>query len=308
MNSLKKNIQINIVLCLVLLVLCGCGSKQEQSSPNAINISYINKEYTALVTEKYVLAETEIDKQVEEVLNLLSKAPESIDERAPLLLGTDVLEYYFDGTQLVINMDERYKALSRNQEILLRASLVRSLTAINGVDCVSILVRGEALVDTMGNPIGSMTADLFIDNEGTEINAYETSEITLYFADENGSSLVRVNKTVEYSSNIPLEKIVAEQLIAGPDDAEGYPTINSQTKIESITVTDGVCYINLSQEFLSNPYSVSSEVSIYSLVNSLTEINNINKVSIFIDGNTSYIYQETYNLSDLYERNLDLVD
>ena len=41
--------------------------------------------------------------------------------------------------------------------------------------------------------------------------------------------------------------------------------------------------------------------------NSLVELPNVNKVQIAVNGKTDIVYRETFNLSNLYERNLDLV-
>ena len=52
---------------------------------------------------------------------------------------------------------------------------------------------------------------------------------------------------------------------------------------------------------------VRPEVTIYALVNSLSEISDINKVQILINGESSRVYGEVMDLNTLYERNLDMV-
>ena len=54
-------------------------------------------------------------------------------------------------------------------------------------------------------------------------------------------------------------------------------------------------------------YNVTADVVIYSIANSLVELPNVNKVQIAVNGKTDIVYRETFNLSNLYERNLDLV-
>ena len=155
-----------------------------------------------------------------------------------------------------------------------------------------------------------MTADLFIDNAGNEINAYEKTRLLLYFTNEDGERLIGVQtKPVVYSSNISMEKLVVERLIAGPDaeNEELYPVINPATKVLGVTVKDGTCYVNLDNGFLTQTYNVSAEVQIYSIVNSLVELSNINKVQIAVNGNTDMIFREKISLSNVFDRNLDLV-
>ena len=68
-----------------------------------------------------------------------------------------------------------------------------------GISYVSVTVGGEALTDSLGNVVGPMTADLFIDNAGNEINAYEKTRLLLYFTNESGERLIGVQtKPVVY--------------------------------------------------------------------------------------------------------------
>ena len=66
--------------------------------------------------------------------------------------------------------------------------------------------------------------------------------------------------------------------------------------------TDGVCYVNLDENFLMVVNNVSTDVSIYSIVNSLSELSNVNKVQILINGEVPSSFS-----SSVFERNLDIV-
>lgn len=308
MRKISAYLKLYILALMVALGLLGCGKADSTTSEaSQVNVFYLNKENTMLVSEAVELNANELSGQIKELIELMRTMPDSLDERAPLMLGSDVIDVYMDGRQLVINMDEKYKNLTSNQEILLRAALVRVFTQLDDIDAVCILIRDEALKDEFGNPIGSMTADMFVDNEGSEINAYENGEIVLYFASEDGKELVKTTRRVEYSSNISLEKVVFDELIKGPVDSGAYPTINPQVNVNSVTVADGVCYIDISGEFLINPYNVTAQVQLYSVVNTITEITGINKVVILINGDNSYTLRETISLDGVFERNLDIV-
>ena len=65
--------------------------------------------------------------------------------------------------------------------------------------------------------------------------------------------------------------------------------------------------MNLDENFLSVVNNVSTDVSVYSIVNSLIELPSVNKVQISVNGKTDVLYRETVNLSTVFERNLDLV-
>ena len=54
--------------------------------------------------------------------------------------------------------------------------------------------------------------------------------------------------------------------------------------------------------------NVTPEVTIYSIVNSLVELSGVNKVQISVNGSTDVIYMETVPLSQVFERNLEIMD
>ena len=201
-------------------------------------------------------------------------------------------------------MDKAYKELPAITEVLVRAAITRTLTQLPDISYVSITVEGEQLFDSMDNQVGWMSADQFIDNDGNEINTYELAKIKLYFADESGTSLIAANREKHYSTNTPMERFVVEELIAGPTgQVEGlYPSINPSTKIVNVMTKDGICYVNLDENFLTVVNNVSTDLSIYAIVNSLVELSNINRVQILINGEVPASFSAAS-----YERNLDIV-
>ena len=66
--------------------------------------------------------------------------------------------------------------------------------------------------------------------------------------------------------------------------------------------------MDLDNTFLTQIYNVTSDVTIYSITNSLVELSNVNKVQISINGNINVTYRENTSLSTVFERNLELVE
>ena len=304
---LKKWLCILLVL-LSVLCLSACSSKEEPTG-RKIQLYYVSNEETNIVVgDFYLQAEKDRD-CVEEILGALSLVPEKLEYKAPFTMGFSLLDYYLDSGTLNLNLDKKYLELSPTTEVLVRAAIVSSFTQIDEVNYVSFTVEGEPLYDNLGNLVGVMNKELFINNFGSEISAYDTVDLTLYFANETGDKLIAVKRKKPYNTNIALDKLVMDELIAGPSDTlEGiYPTINPDTKSISVTTKDGICYVNLDKTFLNQTNNVTAHVTIYSIVNSLAELSNVNKVQISIDGDTSGTYQEQYPFSTIFERNLDMI-
>ena len=302
----KSRILLLSVFCILLLG--GCKNAKEEEGKQKIEVYYLNKEETKINSEVYVLQSEALGNQIEELLHVMAQAPSQAENKAAISSAITILDAVMEEEQLVLTVDESYRNLAPTTEVLTRAALVRTLTQLKGVDYVSMKVREEPLTDLSGNPIGIMEAAMFIDNAGDEINAYEKVRLTLYYTEESGTKLAETTKSIVYNTNISLEKLVMEQLIAGPGSSEFYPTVNPETRINNVTVKDGICYVNLNESFLTQMTNVTSEVTIYSIVNSLVELPNVNKVQISINGNTEGTYRESIPFSTIFERNLELIE
>ena len=267
-----------------------------------------------MVSEKYVTDTPAEDKEalLQEFTGLLQNMAEKPEYISPL--PGSFQSYTWNEGQVNLDFKEAYLEQDPILEVLCRAAVVRTLTQIQGVDTITFSVQGVALTDAVGVPVGVMTADSFIDNAGREINAYAETEFSLYFANEAGNALTKVKRSVVYNSNISMERQAVEELIKGPKkggndgDEPGYPTINPAVTILSVTVKDRVCYVNLSKEFLTPVYEVTSHIVLYSIVNSLVELPGVNRVQISVDGSSDVTYRDSVSLTTMFERNLDLVE
>ena len=296
------------VLMAGLLLLTACGNRQQEQEGTAYKIYYVNNEETKIVEREYVSGTTDGRLLMEELLEQLTHISEKMDYE--MLLGKEISVegHTLDNGLLTLDFGESYHNLKGTREILVRASIVRTLTQIPDVERMAFTVRGEQLTDAAGAAVGVMAADTFIENAGNEINAYEKVDLKLYFANETGDSLVEENRrNVVYNSNISLEKLVVEKLVEGPTTEGAYPTVNPTTKIVSVNVKDGTCYVDLNNDFLSQPYNVASDVTIYSITNSLVELSNVNRVQISVNGETNISYRENMSLNNVFERNLDIL-
>lgn len=296
------------LLCFLMLLLIGGCGKQDTSteSKDRYSIYYLNREETKISEFAYYTETKEPMKVLSELLQVLAQTPKNVGYHETIS-NFLVTAYSINGDVVQISVDEKYKNLAPTTEVLTRAAIVRTLAQIEGISYVSMKLEDKELTDHTGAVMNAMSADQFVDNAGNEINTYENVRLTLYFAAENGKHLRKAIRSVEYNSNISLERVVVESLIGGPIGEELYPTINPNTKIISVTVKDKICYVNLSEEFLSQQYSVLPEVTIYSLANSLIELNSVNKVQIAIDGETNLVFRESISLSSPFERNLDIL-
>lgn len=297
---------IYVLLLLVFpVVLGGCSQNDEEGVP--VTMFYISSEGTKIIEKPCYLTGDTLESQLEEVLTLLQTAPAKLEYQVPLSQGIYVRTTNITNETLILNVSSEYKQLDTVTEILTRASLVKSLTQIEGINKVTIHIAGEPLRDSLNKTVGAMTADMFIDNSGKEISTYEKVTVRLYFTDETGTQLVAVDRSKAYNTNISLDKFVVEELLKGPETTtQGvYPTINPNTRLVSTLVKDNTCYVNFDSEFLTQVYEVDAEIVIYSIVNSLCELSGVDRVQISVNGSSDIMFQEVMPLTTVYSRNLD---
>lgn len=295
---------IVVLGCILLLAGLAACRETETEDANVYQIYTVNNSETKVESHPYVMQASEEEAMLEELTACLSSRPYKLEYKAPFSMGFNVLSMELSGGKLAIDVSAAYQDLSATTEVLVRAAIVRTFTQLPFVRYVGITVEGNPLFDNVGDVVGLMSADLFIDNDGNEINTYELTRVKLYFANMEGDKLIGAYREKYYSTSIPLERFVLDELIAGPSGAvEGlYPSINPEVKVVSVMTKDGICYVNLDANFLNVVNNVSTETSIYSIVNSLAELSNVNKVQILVNGEIPASFS-----SSVYERNLDCV-
>ena len=296
-----------ILLLTIPLLMAGCR-KQQQVDESGYRIWYINQDETCLKYENKELQSKNEEGLLREMMEVMRETPTD-DELKPVIPeDVKLLDFDFEHNQLYLDFSPEYKKMPKVYEVLCRAAIVRTLGQIDGVEYVDFQVNGEPLTDLEGKEIGLMNEDQFIENAGEEINAYKTADLTLYFANKAGDKLVGQRVAMEYNSNISLEKLIVEQLIAGPPFEGAYPTIPSETKLLNISIKDNICYVNLDEGFLGTGYNVIESIPVYSIVNSLIENTDAQKVQISINGETNRMFRESINFDTIFEKNEGLIE
>jgi spore germination protein GerM len=140
--------------------------------------------------------------------------------------------------------------------------------------------------------------------------------VKIYFAkyEDNTSYLSPENRLIISDENFYVS--ILEELIRGPSSEQLYPVIPSDVKVYSVKLENGLAVVDLSKEIITNnteiPHSSTTEVlAIFSIVNTLTEFDEIAGVRITVEGkkegNINGAYIEDFwghiGIYDDFERN-----
>ena len=113
----------------------------------------------------------------------------------------------------------------------------------------------------------------------------EMVEVNLYFSDSQAMYLVPEKRKISQIPSLARQAVI--ELIKGPESSDFYPTIPEGTQVNEVYIADDIVYIDLSEEIFKNhPGGSSGELmTVYSIVNTLTEIPPIKGVQILVEGN-----------------------
>ncbi len=289
---MKRKILI-LLGCMLCSLLIGCGVKEKQS--NEMYVYYLNADGNALIQASYPMMDVEgvLDKM--KIHALLPK-------------GVEVQNYKLDRLQLQLYFNEAYLEMNKSTEVLVRAAIVQTMTQLSEVEFVSFYIGNEALRDNDGSAVGLMTAQDFVQNTGSSIDSYQTTDLRLYFADKEGKQLKETKKSnIRYNANTAIERLVVEQLMKGTSVAASQSVIPKTTKLLGVSVKDGVCYVNFDSKFVTDSYDLNPEVAIYAVVNSIIANANVTKVQILIDGANDAVYKNIVDLSKPLEWNVEII-
>ena len=291
-----------IIMCLFLSA-CGRGGADKRG----IRIFYLNRDDYGILEQDYTPQANDRNGIIRELIAKLCIQPKEMTLRAPVS-GFRLLTSETKGRIVTRNFSGEYYEMNPVQEVLTRTAVVNTLCSFSEIDGVYCMVDGAPLHDADGAEPGVMKPDQFIYNSYMEMRNYERVRLHLYFANEAGNRLVDAYRTVVYNSNMPLERIVLEQVIRGPNGNFAYPTVNSDTKVINITTRDHICYVNLSGEFSAGLPGVTAETAVYSIVNSLCELPSIEAVQISVDGQLDTVFMESLSLTGSFRMNGDIVE
>lgn len=304
---MKRQKIIVIIGVFMLVLLSGCQSGEEKEGKGPF-LYYVNMEGTALEKESYEIKEKTPEKAVDKILEKLAEPPKNIEVKASIPSKVNIKKVEVKANEVHIYMNEEYEELEEVEEILCRASIVQSLTQIEGIEKVAFYIGEEPLKTKSGDIVGFMKANSFVQDTKNALKSSQQTTLTLFFPNEKGDGLISEKVNVRYSGDTSIEKLVIEQLMREPETSGAKQLLSPQVKVLNVSIKDGICYVNFDKQFFEQKYDVDPRVTIYGIVNSLISNGKASRVQIAVEGKTSVKFQETVHLNEPFDRNMELVE
>lgn len=309
-----KGKKVLCILCTVILVfgMTGCCEKTDKQLMS-YQVFYINSDGSGLTGKTYQLKDAKQDLvSVIKELIIRLQTPQEESLKSPIDEGIQVVDYQIKENQLSVYFSAGYNNKSGLDEILSRAAIVKTLCQIQEIEYVEFYVEDQPLM-LSGNAVGLMSQESFVDELNPQ-DQKQSKETVLYFANKQGNRLKKITTDITYNAVEPIARLLVEQLIAGVssiqniDETKLQSAVPSKTTLNNLTIRDNICYLDLSRDFEQQDPNVSSEVIVYSIVDTLCELPEVTKVQFSVDGEQKEKYGDLEGFNKPLERNLDLLE
>ncbi|MDY5497669.1 MAG: GerMN domain-containing protein [Anaerobutyricum sp.] len=292
----------SIILCIIFAVMTlnGCGGhpgkkefakvSEKMSKDGTIMLYFLNAKEDGFQKVPYTLENREdpLSASNEVIYRLSDTENNNTDQyKASIFNGISVNQITLEGNEENIDFGAGYSQLDNVKEALLRTSIVKSLLQIRGVDSVTFSVNGSSLLGRDKMPVGVMDADTILTEKDEKDIYTEKKRVKLYYSNKKGNKLIPVERVLTARENVPFETEVLMALKNPPKSRKNLKSpLPEDFQVNQTQILNNVCYVDLDSSIENAAVDVKENVTVYAMVNSLTELDRAYQVQFTIDGNT----------------------
>lgn len=276
-----------LIALFLLIALCACWGCQEKPaqetmvSPARFYYKPLDGQYgsTQGATDFEYRETAGHEGDYDWIFSLYFAGPQSPELAAPFQKSTELVSAEFSGTQLRLVVSENLADLSGVDLTMACACITLTGLALPGVETVSIRAQGHALDGKREIVMGQ--DDLLLEDLGASL---VSASYTLYFSDTDNRYLIGETIQVDLEQeNLPA--YLVGRLLSGPSESGLAETMPLGTSLIGLEITDGICHVDLSSEFLEHAprTALAQRMTILSLTNTLTQLEEINSVVLYAD-------------------------
>ena len=249
-------------------------------------VYYTDKQRRYLIAEEVSVNLATEDDVISFLVEVLMTPPENSGLYSALPRRTKLLDYTIDDGICTINFSSEFERNSWTgceAQRLTLLSVVNTLTLLEEIHQVEFASEGNLLVSykmlTISEPF--VFDENVIGPVRTGMNEFDA---TLYLSNGSEEHLAAVPTRLRQSSGISQAELVINALLNYEPANSLFCTIPAGTVVNSVTVRNGTCLVDLSDAFLSNETHLVR--SVRSIVASVCSLDGINSAQITVDGQT----------------------
>lgn len=160
---------------------------------------------------------------------------------------------------------------------------------------IFIFITGSVVLNYVKKIKKNEKNNEIIPEEEISDNQLRETIVTLYFVDKELDVLKPEGRLVNVKDilNSPYNFLL-QLLIDGPKNEKLKKIIPEETKLLNVKLENDLLILDFSEDFLKYNNENEKNNIIYSIVNTLTELKEVNRIKIIINGNDSDEFKESY--------------
>lgn len=282
---MKKKYIIIAVLCVIIAAaLFLIFGNRNNTTENTVSTTlyFINSDETSISSQTSSLQYINKDDLVYKITDELKKP--SYNQTMPERTRVNSIERYDDNTML-IDLSRDFLTDNIDYNTLRTYAYIKSICAAGSVVDVSgvkVTVNGSEIMKANGETIDYLYAgDVNLSSDMADIS---DNVVALYHLTKDGN-LKRETYSVAVSGKLSTERFILDRLAVNPENPELKSAYSNSEDIVSVQTKSGKCFVNVKKSFVSaNSGKNKEQAVIYSMVNSLTELDDVDSVIILVDG------------------------
>lgn len=298
-----------LCICLaLLLVFSGCMLQPDAEGNDGIRFYYRNNLEEAYFSETGIMAfETRSirfeQQSIAGLMEVYLQGPVSSELTSPFPKDLQLIETQILPGEITLTFDDSLASLSSVGLRVAAGCIARTLWEYGGYETVILKAQTQPL-DGYDQLVLYPEELVLRDHSVGQPN----DQVQLYFSDAQGRFLMEEQRTKQSDSDTGLPEFILRELIKGPQSEQLQPTIPEGTALLNVSVVDGVCLVNFSSEFFQNrpKQQLNERMTVFSVVNSLTQLDEVNSVEIWVEGSSEgrYLYLD---LSEAFVEDQSLI-
>ncbi len=283
MKNLKWIIIAAVAVAVaVISVIVLLGQNRQKAN---VKLYFLNSAGTSFAVEDRTVSYHSRFDLLPAVVGELIRGPETSQNLRVINRKAKLKSIENDGEGNVIaDFDENIVSDDASKSVFSVYAVVKTLCAIDGVNSVTVTVNGEDFKTADGNVIGRLTSEDI--NLDIDTDTSETRNVILYFTDIATKKLAKEERTVRITDQQPIEQYIIGELIKGPHNSDLSAVISDDVNLISVNISNNIGFVNFGQSFIDKCPSTpeEQEQTIFSVVNSMTELESINRVQFLVEG------------------------
>lgn len=304
----KITTAIVIIAIIVLAILTGIFINRDSDiSAKEFKMYFLTENGSSITAESKKITYDSEDEILEAVLDSMLKGPSNKKNKPIAGNGTKVLDLSHEGSKLTVDFSKHFLQDDETKNMLSVYAIVKTLCQIDKISSVMVTVEGKRVKAADKTTIGFLShKDI---NLETDTYTSDSKVITLYFADKDGKNLIRETRTIKITDTKPIESYIISELIKGPVNSDLVATLSPDTELISAETTKDTCHVtfkNFIDINLSEPESDKSKLAVYSVVNSLSELDEVTYVRFLFEGKTEENVGP-FEFNEDFKKNRDII-